>query len=100
MKTHLHVPQPDNPLLEGLKQLVREAVREELQQRISSDNPKPQKLLMTAAEASEMLSVPKSWLEARAREGKIASIKAGHYRLFSIEDLKQFISSAKSAGEE
>ena len=100
MKTSSVSPQPANPLFEGLKQLVREAVREELRQGISTDNPKPPKLLMTAAEASEMLSVPKSWLEARAREGKIASIKAGHYRLFSVEDLKQFISNAKSTGEE
>jgi excisionase family DNA binding protein len=89
MKTESH------NLFDGLKELIKEAVREELEQALSKKADKP-KLLLPPAEAAEMLSVPKTWLEARAREGSIPSVKCGHYRLFGVEDLKAFIENQKT----
>lgn len=38
--------------------------------------------LETAAEIAELLSVPESWVEREAREGRLPSIKLGHYRRY------------------
>jgi excisionase family DNA binding protein len=86
----------NNNLFDGFVQLIREAVREELEKALNNQTAKPPKLLMTAAEAAEMLSTPKTWIEARAREGRLRSVKCGHYRLFAVEDLKGFIEKAKT----
>jgi len=85
-----------NTLFDGLKALVREAVYEELQEALRAQTPKAPKLLITAAEAADLLSVPKTWLEARERDGSLSSLKCGHYRLFKVVDLESFIDKAKS----
>jgi excisionase family DNA binding protein len=41
--------------------------------------------LRTAAEVAELLSVPKSWVYAEARAGRIPHIRVGRYRRFSLE---------------
>jgi excisionase family DNA binding protein len=89
----------DSLLSDTLKKIVKEAVREELKEALSSQASKPPKLLINAAEASDMLSIPKTWIETQAREGGIPSVRCGHYRLFRIEDLKQFIEKSKTIGE-
>ena len=55
MKTTLPAPDTVNPLFEGLKQLVRQAVREELQNSLIARNGKPEKLLFDTEEAAQFL---------------------------------------------
>jgi excisionase family DNA binding protein len=38
--------------------------------------------LLTAAEIAELLSVPKSWVEREAREGRLPHVRLGHYRRY------------------
>jgi excisionase family DNA binding protein len=99
MKTPFHVPQPDNPLLGGLKQLVREAVREELQNCLIARN-EPEPLLLDIETAARFLSVPQTWLATMAREKKIKSLKLGHYVRFARTDLEEFILRMKDQGQE
>ncbi len=57
MKPTLPAPDTVNPLFEGLKQLVRQAVREELQNSLIARNGKPEKLLFDTEEAAQFLNV-------------------------------------------
>jgi excisionase family DNA binding protein len=79
-----------NTLFDSLKQLVREAVREELQA-LNGNKPNPPKLLLDTKEAAAMIAVPESWLAEAARENKIPSVRVGHYRRFRLIDLESFI---------
>ena len=53
---------------------------------------KPETHLMNAREAAERLRVPRSWISDMARQGKIRSVRLGHYVRFRAEDLDQFVS--------
>jgi excisionase family DNA binding protein len=92
MKTSVATPDLGSFLLEGLKQLVQEAVREE----IGKIQPlETEKLLLNTKEASELLNVKETWLAEAAREGKIRSVKLGHYVRFAHADLEAFIAQVK-----
>jgi hypothetical protein len=41
-------------------------------------------------EAAQMISVPSTWLAARARAGEIKCVRLGHYVTFTEQDLKEF----------
>lgn len=45
------------------------------------------KRLINAAEAAELLGVPKSWVLAQARRDALPNIKLGHYRRFDRDEL-------------
>jgi excisionase family DNA binding protein len=96
MKTALSSTQPANPLLEGLKQLIQEAVREEIGK---IQLPKPEKLLLNTKEAAELLDVKETWLAAAAREGRVEAVKLGHYIRFRRTDLEAFIAQMKTEGQ-
>ena len=100
MKPTLPAPDTVNPLFEGLKQLVRQAVREELQNSLIARNGKPEKLLFDTEEAAQFLNVPPTWLASMAREQKIKSIKLGHYVRFARTDLEAFIQAKSGIGKE
>jgi excisionase family DNA binding protein len=85
-----------NFLVEGLKQVVREAVREEIGKVQPS---KPEKLLLNTKEAAELLNIKDTWLAEAAREGRIKSVKVGHYVRFARGDLEAFILQMKNQGE-
>jgi excisionase family DNA binding protein len=88
----------ENSLFEGLKQLVKEAVREELKETFIEQREKREKLLLDIEEAAQLLNVPKTWLASMAREGKIKSLKLGHYVRFVRADLEGFIQNVKGTG--
>jgi excisionase family DNA binding protein len=44
--------------------------------------------LLTAQEAAELLSVPKSWVMAEARADRIPYVALGRYRRFDAEQLE------------
>jgi excisionase family DNA binding protein len=46
--------------------------------------------LLTAAEVAELLSVPKSWVYAEARAGRLPNIRVGRYRRFSLESIEEW----------
>jgi excisionase family DNA binding protein len=83
----------ENPLHDGLKQIIREALREELEA-LNGRQEKP-KLLLNTREAADLLQVPESWLASAAREGKIPIVRVGHYVRFSVADLEEFIEKSK-----
>jgi excisionase family DNA binding protein len=84
-----------NGLFDGLKALVKEAVREELQDALSAQNSKPPKLLLDTKEAAAVLNVKESWLGQAARENVVASVHVGHYVRFRLADLENFIESRR-----
>jgi excisionase family DNA binding protein len=99
MKTPFHVTQPDNPLLEGLKQLMREAVREEIQNSLKGQNQQPEPLLLDTEAAAKLLAVPETWLAAAARSRKVSSVRLGAYVRFKRCDLEKYILQIKDQGE-
>jgi excisionase family DNA binding protein len=78
---------------------LREIVRQELQA-VSTTNGQPEKLLLDTEEAAQFLNVPPTWLASMAREGKIKSIKLGHYVRFARADLEAFILEMKDRGQD
>ena len=80
-----------NNLFDGFTELIRTAVREEIQEALSAQNSKPPKLLLDTKEAAAVLNVPESWLAQAARENKIPKVLVGHYVRFRIADLEKFI---------
>ncbi len=47
--------------------------------------------LLTVQEVAERLSVPKSWVYAKAEDGELPSFKLGHYRRFSPEAIEVYL---------
>jgi excisionase family DNA binding protein len=47
--------------------------------------------LLTAGDVAELLSVPKSWVYAEARAGRLPHIKIGRYRRFSPASVEEWI---------
>jgi excisionase family DNA binding protein len=76
---------------------IREAVREELA--VAIHKQKPPKLLLSAEEAAPMIGVKPSWLATAAREGKIPSVRCGHYVKFKISDLEKYIEAQRPPNE-
>jgi hypothetical protein len=68
-----------------LAEIVEAAVDRALEKR------KPAKLLFDTKEAAAMLNVPDSWLAAKTRAGEVPYHQAGHYRLFSLQDINKII---------
>jgi excisionase family DNA binding protein len=73
---------------------LRDFVRQELQ--AVSANGKPGPLLLDTEQAAAFLNVPATWLASMAREGKIKSVKLGHYVRFARADLESYILQMKN----
>jgi excisionase family DNA binding protein len=82
-------PEP-NPLLDSLKALIKEALREELAA-LNGKNDKPSKLLLTTEEAAKLMGVKATWLADAARENKLPVVRLGHYVRFKIADIEAFV---------
>lgn len=83
-----------NPF-DSMLDAFREIVRQELQAAVAT-NGKPEPLLLDTEEAAHFLNVPATWLASMAREGKIKSVKLGHYVRFQRADLEEFILQMKA----
>ena len=79
---------PFDMLIEQFRLVVREEIAAAVQ-----NSPKA-KLVFSTAEAATILNVPETWLATAAREGKIPSVKIGHYVRFRQADLEAYIKSA------
>jgi excisionase family DNA binding protein len=60
------------------------------------DQPRAFTPLIDARAASELLSVPYTWLLAQARAGRIPHHRLGHYVRFNPEDLKEWLHETRS----
>jgi excisionase family DNA binding protein len=85
------VSQPNSPnpfelLIEQIRSVVREVIREEIGGGRNGDSP-----LLSAEAAAKLWDVPKTWILESARRGEIASVKVGHYVRFRPDDLKAFV---------
>jgi hypothetical protein len=74
-----------------LRAIVRQAVRMELDSR----QPQVPRIAHGLKEAAAMLSVPPTWLAAKARAGEIKSVRLGHYVTFTEQDLREFAEKMK-----
>jgi excisionase family DNA binding protein len=74
---------------------LRAIVREEVTGAVKNQS-KP-KLTYTTAEAAGILNVPETWLATAARDGKIPSLKIGHYVRFRASDLETFVGEKKAS---
>jgi excisionase family DNA binding protein len=74
-------------LFDVLLDQIRQIVREELEAALR--NGHPDKQLFNSTEAANMLGVPRTWLETKARENKVPYRRMGHYVRYSREDIEQ-----------
>jgi excisionase family DNA binding protein len=63
------------------EELQRALKRGECYQR-SNIEPSDEERLVTSAELANLMSLPKSWIEEAARQGRIPSVILGKYRRF------------------
>lgn len=54
--------------------------------------------LLDAAAAAELLSVPKTWLLAEARAGRVPHIRLGRYVRFDRDELIEWVRSSRHRG--
>lgn len=62
----------------------------------NSENPNAR--LLDAAGAAELLNVPKSWVLAEARSGRIPHIKLGRYVRFDLAELVAWTRGSRHVG--
>jgi hypothetical protein len=70
---------------------LKAIVRAEVQAALSAQQPPIHRIVYPLKEAAEMISVPPTWLAARARAEEINATRLGHYVTFAEEDLKNFV---------
>lgn len=51
--------------------------------------------LLTADDVAVLLSVPKSWVYAEARAGRIPHVTLGRYRRFRLEAIEAWVQAAE-----
>jgi len=76
---------------------LREIVRAEVTGALATQRPPVAKIAYTIKEAAEMISVPPTWLAAKARAGEITSTRLGHYVTVTEADLKDFVAKMRKA---
>lgn len=47
--------------------------------------------LLTADQVARMLGVPKSWVYAQSRQGRIPTVTLGHYRRYRVEAIERWV---------
>jgi hypothetical protein len=75
---------------------LRAIVRGEVQAALDARDPPIHRLVYPLEDAAKMISVPPTWLAARARAGEIACTRLGHYITFAEKDLRDFADKYRS----
>jgi hypothetical protein len=65
---------------------------------LKRQQPPIQRIVYPLKEAAEMISVPPTWLAAKARTGEIQCVRLGHYVTFTEADLREFVERRKKDG--
>jgi excisionase family DNA binding protein len=76
---------------------LRGIIRAEVTAALAAQGTPVAKMAFTIKEAAEMLSVPPTWLAAKARAGEIPTTRQGHYVTFAEQDLKDFIAKMRNS---
>jgi excisionase family DNA binding protein len=66
------------------------------QRPVAAEAPDKRRLLDAAAVA-ERLHVPETWVRDMARQGRLPSVKLGHYVRFRAEDVDRFVAEHRQA---
>jgi hypothetical protein len=61
---------------------------------LKRQRPPVPRIVYPLKEAAQMLSVPPTWLAAKARAGEIQCVRLGHYVTFTEQDLREFVEKA------
>jgi hypothetical protein len=61
---------------------------------LTRQQPPVPRIVYPLKEAAQMLSVPPTWLAAKARAGEIQCVRLGHYVTFTEVDLREFVAKA------
>jgi hypothetical protein len=69
---------------------LKAIVRGEVQAALAAQQSPIHRIVYPLKEAAQMISVPSTWLAARARAGEIKCVRLGHYVTFTEQDLKEF----------
>jgi excisionase family DNA binding protein len=56
--------------------------------------------LLTVEQAAERANVPESWIRQAVKDGRLPSVKLGHYRRIKPDDLRQLIEERVQKGIE
>lgn len=51
--------------------------------------------LLNAAEASELLAVPESWVRQETRAGRLPHVALGRYRRYDADELRAWVGSRR-----
>jgi len=81
-------PVSNNPF-EAFFTEIRRIVREEIAKAL--ENGRTEKLLYSTKEAAQKIGCEESWLAGKARAGLVPYRMLGHYRYFSMADIKNII---------
>jgi excisionase family DNA binding protein len=54
--------------------------------------------LLNADEVARMLGVPKSWVYAQSRRGRIPTVTLGHYRRYRVEAIERWVQQLEAEG--
>jgi excisionase family DNA binding protein len=92
----MNEPAKANPF-DLLLDSIRQVVRQELEAAAKSQSKAV--LLFDTTQAAKILNVSQSWLSAAAREGRIPTVKLGHYVRFKPSDLEEFIEAQQGSDE-
>jgi excisionase family DNA binding protein len=87
--------EPAKHPFDALLDTFREVVREEL----AKLKPEPVPLLLDVEAAAKLLRVAKTWVAAAARDGKIPSLKLGHYVRFKKSELENILRHKTARGK-
>jgi hypothetical protein len=63
---------------------------------LKRQQPPINRLVYPLKEAAKMISVPPTWLAAKARAGEITCVRLGHYITFAEKDLRDFTDKNRS----
>jgi hypothetical protein len=80
---------PEKAPARMLVTLTDEDLRNLIVEELAKVQPKPEKLLYTAGEAAEMLSLEKSWILEGVRVGEIECQHKGHYVRFTKAQIQK-----------
>jgi excisionase family DNA binding protein len=60
-----------------------------------AEKPEPSELqtLLTVEQAAERANVPTSWIRQAVKDGRLPSVKLGHYRRIHPSDLQAFLTT-------
>jgi excisionase family DNA binding protein len=83
----------------GLETIFEDLVRRVVHEELNGNGHGDGYVLLTAEQLAARLNVPKSWVEAQSRQGKIPTRRLGHYIRFDLQEVLEVTAPRKKSGE-